>query len=115
MEYKTLNLKEYMPTVDQALKMIEIEVELCKKEGIKALKIIHGYGSSGVGGEIRKALKNWAKLSMRKGLFEDFIRGEEFLSETQKVKDAKTICPELVGDIDLYFANPGISVIIIQK
>ncbi len=115
MEYKTLNLKEIMPSVDQALKVIEIEIETAKKEGIKALKIIHGYGSSGVGGEIKKALKNWSIIKKRKGLFVDFIRGEEFLSDSQKIKDAKKICPDLIGDIDFYFANPGISVIILQK
>ena len=115
MEYKTLNLKEFMPTVDQALKMIELEIELCKKEGTKVLKVIHGYGSSGVGGEIKKALKNWAKISKRKKLFVDFIRGEEFLGESDKVKSAKEICPEIIGDIDLFHANPGLSLIVIQK
>ena len=114
MEYKTLNLKEFMPTVDQALKMIEIEIEISKKEGIKVLKVIHGYGSSGVGGEIKKALKNWSKIEKRKNLFVEFIRGEEFLNE-YKMKEVKKICPEIIGDMDLFHANAGLSLIVIQK
>ncbi len=114
MEYKTLNLKEFMPSVDQALKMIELEIELSKKEGIKVLKIIHGYGSNGVGGEIKKSLKTWSQICLRKKLFVSFLRGEEFLNE-DKMKEIKAICPEVVGDIDLFHANPGLSLIVIQK
>ena len=113
MQYKTLNLKKYMPTVDQALKMIEIEIEIARKEGIKVLKIIHGYGSSGVGGEIRKALPVWAKISIKKKIFSYFMRGEEWLSESDKKKQIKEICPEIIGDIDLFHSNPGISLIVI--
>ena len=108
---KTLNLKEYMPTVEQALKMIDIEIELSKKEGIKALKVIHGYGSSGVGGEINKALQNWAKLAKRKKLIKDYIRGTEWIADSEKVLEAKRYCPNLVGDPELFFYNPGISII----
>lgn len=113
MEYKTLNLKEFMPTVEQALAMIEIELKICKKEGIKVLKIIHGYGSSGVGGEIRRALPNWAKRSIKKKLFKDFIRGEQWLSDQERMKKVQQLCPEIVGDVDLYHSNSGLSLIII--
>ena len=113
MDTKTLNLKEFMPTVEQALKMIEIEIELSRKEGIKALKIIHGYGSSGVGGEINKALQNWAKLKKRQKFIKEFIRGTEWITDSEKVLDAKKYCQNLVGDPELFFYNPGISIILI--
>ena len=113
MDTKTLNLKEFMPTVEQALKMIEIEIETAKKEGMKALKVVHGYGSSGVGGEINKALPNWAKLAKKKKLIKDFIKGTEWITDSEKVLEAKKYCQNLIGDPELFFYNPGVSIILI--
>jgi len=66
MDTKTLNLKEFMPTVEQALKMIEIEIETAKKEGMKALKVVHGYGSSGVGEKLTRHCQIGQNLQKRK-------------------------------------------------
>jgi len=113
MKYKIFNLKENMPTVEQALAMIEIEVQLCRREGLIALKIIHGYGSSGVGGGIKRALTFWAKRSIKKGLFKAFIKGEQWSQENPTVDYIKKLCPEVLGDMELYQANAGVSVILI--
>ena len=51
MRYKTINLKENFPTVALALATLEIEIDVAKQEGITAVKVIHGYGSHGVGGD----------------------------------------------------------------
>ncbi len=113
MEYKTLNLKDYMPSVEQALALIELEIEVCRREGVGALKVIHGYGSSGVGGEIKKALPAWTKFSIKKGLFKDLVQGERWLSDMEAVKRIKEKCPEVLGDMELYHSNSGISIILI--
>ena len=40
MYYKTLNLKDNMPTVAVAEALLEIEIEACKQEGILVLKVV---------------------------------------------------------------------------
>ena len=102
MQYRTYNVKADLPTVELALANIEIE-----------LKVIHGYGSSGVGGEIKHALNNWLKIKKRQGLFLDYVKGEE-LATSKKQKKFKEICPELMGDFELYFSNPGVTLIFIS-
>lgn len=114
MRYKTLNLKDFMPTVPQALAIIELEIEMCKKEGVKVLKVIHGYGSHGVGGEIKKALPLWSKKALKKGFIKDFIKGESCNEQSERMEKLKKICPEILGDFELYFANAGISLILID-
>ena len=113
MQYRTYNVKADLPTVELALANIEIEIEMCKSEGVRMLKVIHGYGSSGVGGEIKHALNNWLKIKKRQGLFLDYVKGEE-LATSKKQKKFKEICPELMGDFELYFSNPGVTLIFIS-
>ncbi len=55
---KELNLEHGMPTVDTALRWLESELDAARKMRRPALKLIHGYGSSGRGGKIRTASAN---------------------------------------------------------
>ena len=46
-----------MPTVEQARARLIGELQIARKDGVKVIKFIHGYGSSGVGGDLRIALQ----------------------------------------------------------
>lgn len=113
MKYATLNLETEKPTVDEAIALIEREIEICKKIGIVVLKVIHGYGSSGSGGAIKKALKTWSIMAKRRKLFRDFVKGEEWNFNNEKSDEIKKLCPDVLGDLELYYSNPGISLIVI--
>jgi DNA-nicking Smr family endonuclease len=54
---KTVNLKEGMPLVHEALSRLDQELAVARREGYGMVKLIHGYGSSGLGGEIRSAVQ----------------------------------------------------------
>ncbi len=112
MQYRIYNVKQDMPTVELALANIEIEIGRCKSEGVRVLKVIHGYGSSGVGGEIKHALNNWLRLKKKQGLFVDYIKGEEWPT-SKKHNRYEEQYPELLGDIELYTINPGVTLIFI--
>ena len=112
MLYKTYNVKKDNPTVELALANIEIEIERCKSEGIRVLKIIHGYGSHGTGGEIKRNLSNWLLLKKKQGFIKDYVKGEEWPT-SQKAEEIKKHHPEVLGDMELYFLNPGITIIVL--
>ena len=50
---RELNLELGWPTVDQALRRLDAELEAARKMNTPLMKLIHGYGSSGKGGRIR--------------------------------------------------------------
>ena len=54
---KIVNLKEGMPLVHQALAQLSQELVVARDEGYSLVKLIHGYGSTGAGGEIRIAVQ----------------------------------------------------------
>jgi hypothetical protein len=52
-----------MPTVAEALQQLERELSHARQTGGGVLKLIHGYGSSGAGGEIRIAAQKRLKFA----------------------------------------------------
>ena len=49
-ELKTVNLEAGRPAVPDALARLQMELRLTRGTRITALKLIHGFGSSGRGG-----------------------------------------------------------------
>src|SRR4029077_13676023 len=49
----TVNLKTDMPLAHEALVRLESELALARQQRCTVLKLIHGYGSTGAGGENR--------------------------------------------------------------
>jgi len=66
-----------MPTVDVAITRLEAALRPYGKKS-KLIKIVHGYGSTGVGGKIRTAVRQRLKSKKATGSIMDFIPGEEF-------------------------------------
>ena len=46
-----------MPTVAQALQHLDRELARARQAGCGVVKLVHGYGSTGAGGEIRVAVQ----------------------------------------------------------
>lgn len=76
--------------------------------GLRILKVIHGYGSSGEGGSTRTLARNWAFT--HRARFRAIINGEDFTmfdSTTQQMRQEAG----LFDDPDLTGGNSGILVI----
>ena len=67
MKLITIDIKSNNQTVSEALAQFEMELQTYKFGGFKVMKVIHGYGSHGVGGAIKQAfLKKCTDLKNRK-------------------------------------------------
>jgi hypothetical protein len=109
---KTLNIEANMPTVEEARQTLLVEVKQAKQSGVKALKIIHGYGSSGKGGALRGALRSSLLRRKKEGLVTRVIFGEKWSVFEEDARYAIECCPELRGDRDLNRSNEGITLAI---
>ena len=106
-----MNLKSDRPTVLQALNRLERELASARQRGCFVLKLIHGYGSTGAGGDIRIAvqlrLREWAEAGTIRGC----VFGEEWSTSSEAVWALLKECPELKRDPDLGKRNLGITVV----
>ena len=109
----TLNIKSDMPTVDEARRRLIIELQRAKAKGAKAMKLIHGYGSTGVGGKLRDGLRSSLSRRRKEGLIQSWVAGEKwdpFDPVSQAMLDA---CPELARDRDIGQGNPGVTIVLL--
>jgi hypothetical protein len=110
---RILNIKETMPTVEEARKMLIAELQMAKQSGIAAIKLIHGYGSTGVGGALRPALRRSLLLRKKEGLVSKIIFGEKWSIFEHDTRYALERYPEL-RDSDLDRSNEGITIVLLR-
>ena len=109
-----INVESFKLTVNEALAQIESEIDALKLINKPCiLKVIHGYGSSGCGGEIKKNLPAFLNILKARGKIKDYAENSKFGVLSLKYKKYSGIFPELILDNDLKNLNPGITIIFI--
>ena len=111
MSIKTFNVEAGMPSLDEARRQVLEEIRRAKKQGIRVLKIIHGWGSSGKGGKLCHGLRKSFALRKKEGIIKDFVPGEDFSIFNKTVLAMLDAVPGLRGDPDLDVTNEGVTVL----
>ena len=109
----TVNLKQGMPLVQQALDRLDREALVATKQGVKVLTLIHGYGSSGAGGAIKDAVRRHLEFLRHKGRIREIHPGETFEGRSGRGRQLLRRFPFLAGHRDLNRANPGITLVVL--
>lgn len=110
---REVNLELGRPSVDQALRLLHQELRTSKELRYKAVKFIHGYGSSGSGGKIRVAVRRELETMRVKGEILSIIPGERFTIFEAATLAAFSRCGSLRDDEDLERYNNGVTIVLI--
>ena len=110
---KIVNLEDGLPSVEQARVRLNTELDVARKNGVRVLKIIHGYGSSGVGGDLRIALQATLRQMADRGQVHACIYGENWRKADEGAWALLKQSPELKGDRDLGKGNRGITLVVL--
>jgi hypothetical protein len=110
---KTINLKSGMPLVREALLRMERELAMARQEKVTALKFVHGYGSTGAGGEIRVAVQRQLTEMAENGQVRGCIFGENWAKSDEAAWRVLQANPELKKDSDLGRRNRGITIVLL--
>ena len=107
------NLESYFPTVQLGRQLLDQEMKNCRRQKISVLKIIHGYGSSGKGGNLRIGLRSYLKSLQKQDKIKAFVSGEDFSIFDQTAREILQAAPELRQDRDLERHNHGVTFILL--
>ncbi len=112
-ELREINLEVGMPIAADAVRRLTFEIHHSKALGFTALKLIHGYGSSGKGGKIRIAARERLQFLAGKREIRSYICGEDFSIFDEPTRQAFLRCGELRRDRDLDRHNNGVTFVIL--
>jgi hypothetical protein len=107
----TLNLKDGMPTADEALARLDRELGAALQNGVRLLRLIHGYGSTGTGGVIRDSVRTRLRELHHQGTVRSFLPGENYSRNTEAGRLLLANHPQLAFQERTDTANPGITLV----
>jgi hypothetical protein len=110
---KIINLEEDRPTVDQMRVQLDRALVAARYDGTAILKLIHGYGSSGVGGKLRVAVRASLSRYKKSAMVREFITGEDFRISNEATWALLKSMPEMKQDRDLGRENKGITLVVL--
>ena len=110
---KVVNLEDGLPSVEQARARLNTELSVARQSRVKVLKIIHGYGSSGVGGDLRIALQATLRQMADRREIRACIYGERWGRADESAWALLKQFPELKEDRDLGKSNRGITLVVL--
>jgi hypothetical protein len=102
-----------MPSVHEALQRLDRELALRRRQKAPLLKIIHGYGSSGAGGDIRIAVQKRLHELAEAGQIRGCIFGENWSKSDEASWRLLQENAALKSDPDLGRGNRGITVVVL--
>jgi hypothetical protein len=110
---KTVDLESGKPSIRDALSGLDRELAVAKQQRCTIVKLIHGYGSSGVGGDIRIAVQKRLHELQQEDQIRACIFGEDWSRSDSRTWELLKARPELKRDADLGRANRGITIVLL--
>jgi hypothetical protein len=111
--FRVVNLEEGRPTVNVGLLRLDHALAAARADGVPVLKLIHGYGSSGVGGRLREEIWKALDRFLRNGSIAGFIPGEEFRISNQASWELVKRNKSVKEDRDFGRGNRGITIVVL--
>lgn len=102
-----------MPSVHEALQRLDREIAVARQQRHALVKVVHGYGSTGAGGDIRIAVQRRLHDLVVAGLIRGCIFGENWSKSDDATWALLQTQSELKNDLDLGRRNQGITVVLL--
>ena len=111
--HKVVNLERGRPLVESALKKLQMELDSARRQHLRVLTVIHGYGSSGKGGAIGAECRKVLAYLKGNGEINTFIPGEDFRVRSGATRDLLRRFPQLATNVNLNKGNRGITLVVL--
>ncbi len=110
---RVVNLEDGMPSLEQARSRLATELSRARGAREFGLKLIHGYGSTGVGGVLRVGLGATLMKMKRDGQLRHVIFGENWRMGDADAWALVKQHPALKQDADWGRGNRGITIVLL--
>ncbi|NCC47650.1 MAG: hypothetical protein EOM13_01170 [Clostridia bacterium] len=113
MPARLINLEDGRPNVETAMMRLRLELSTLRRVGVRTVKVIHGYGSSGTGGAIRQAAHSFLNDQLSQRRIKAFCPGESFGPFENRGRNIVDMASDLRNDPDWGRQNDGITIVVL--
>lgn len=106
---ETINLEAGLPSVEEGLLRLERELAAARRMGVRLVRIIHGWGSSGKGGKLRAACRAFLQRELQAKHVKAVVHGEDYSCTTIAGRNLLSRFKQLNGSERSDSRNPGIT------
>lgn len=99
-----INLELESPTSDEALDQLTHYLRAVSEAQVRALVVIHGYGSSGVGGNIRRKIREALEQNYFADRVSDYYHGEDLIHQSSLYRELMKRRPALKKYLRLFLS-----------
>lgn len=100
-------------TSSEARRVVQDQVDTLISLGGGTLFIVHGYGSSGVGGEIREAVRSECQNLQRRCRIRMWITGEKLSGDTVAGRRFRGVYPDITSNPHWDKENEGVTAVLV--
>jgi hypothetical protein len=108
-EVRDINIEVGLPSVEEGLAKLNRELWRAIGDGVRVVRVIHGWGSKGTGGKLRVACRADLRRRMASRQVTSVVPGESYSPSTGIGKELMRRCPSLRGCVRTDAGNPGIT------
>jgi hypothetical protein len=108
---ESLNIKDTMPTAEAAWTHCRGAIDGARLRGVRILKVVHGFGSTGIGGKIRRRVRLETARLRDAGAIRGVVFGEDWGPFSAMARGWIDAFPDLRNDADYGRGNEGITLI----
>lgn len=106
---RTVNIEANRPSVAEGLARLENELLRARHAGIRVVRIIHGWGSTGTGGRLRDACRAFLHRELQARRVRAVIPGDDYSRATHAGRELMRRCPDLKAGERTDAKNPGLT------
>lgn len=105
------NLERGRPAANEALRRMADALATARRGGASAVVLVHGYGSSGVGGLIRASVRRALEEPGMRGIVRDVVYGEHW---HYRKRELLAVCSDLSKYEGRVANNEGVTIVIMK-
>jgi hypothetical protein len=107
---RTLDIEAGLPTVAEALQRLEVQLDRARADGVRVVRVIHGWGSAnGGGGRSRAAARDWLRGQLAARRIRALVLGDHHTHTSPAGRDFLRRHPALRATERSDRENPGIT------
>ena len=107
---RNVDIEAGLPTVAEALRRLEAQLDRARADGVGVVRVIHGWGSAtGGGGKIRAAARQWLQGQLAVRQVRSVVLGDHYAPTSPAGRDFLRRHPALRATERTDRENPGIT------